>query len=221
MRVGVLLQSGTQGATHGDLRVGFDDHPWCDGIASNAAVGVRGRDVAGERDESRFRGPVRRKRATSVERRSRRRVHDDPATSFDQVRDRETTAEHRASEVDRENTLPGGQLHCHDVLVEAVLIQRRGVVVQDVEAAVRRHRVGNHGLHLRRDTDIDDLRSCLTTVSRDVVRYSLCVLGVDIRDRDGRACAGELSCGCRADAATRAGHDRDLAAEPHARRSDI
>ena len=106
--------------------------------------------------------------------------------------DREPAAEHRTVEVHRHHAFPRGEVHRHDVLVDAVLVERGRVVVQDVETAERGDGVGDH----RRDRvgigDVDDLRAC------DAAR------GFDLGDDLGGRGFGDVGDGHRARLRTRA-----------------
>ena len=153
----VAAQAVTHRAAEPLLRRLVDDDARRDRVAADAALAVRGRDVARERDDAGLRRAVRRERLAAVERGRRRGVDDRAATALQHRGDREPAAEHRAGEVHREDAVPRGEIHRRDVLIEAVLVERGRVVVQHVEAAVRGDRVGDHRLDCCRVGDVDDL----------------------------------------------------------------
>ena len=120
-----------------------------------------------------------------------------------------------ASNVDGHDLIPGLNRRVDDRMVG--LRHDPGVVVEDVETAERLDRQVRHGLRVGFDGDIGDDRHRLAACGADLADGFLGGLAVIVGHHHARSLGREPEGGHAPHAAARAGDDRNLVLESHAR----
>ena len=176
-------------------------------IDADAGRGQLDRHRAGRRDHPPLRGVVPVQPRARRNARRRGDVEDTARASAFQVRHECAGGQVDRLAVHRENAV---ELVFADLFHGLRQVGDAGVVHQDVDAAHALDREVDHAVHAVAVRDIDLHRD-----AAGLLRHGLGALAVDVGQEDPRALAQEAARDTGAKARPRAGHDRDLALEPH------
>ena len=186
------------------------DYAGADGVDPDVRRGVVECGVFGQADHAVFRGGIGGAASKDLDSRAGGGVDDRAAAVLEQQRDLVLQAQEHAFEVDGDDPVPflfgdlGGRLG---------LLLGAGVVEGVVQAPEPLHCLGKRGLHVRAASHVAADGEGLAAEDLDHPDRVLAALLVDVGDHDVGAFTGERQCGGAADAAGRAGHERDLAVE--------